>query len=243
MQPGTALITGAAKRIGRAIALELASRGWRIGVHYRASRTPAEALAAEIVSAHGDGHAATLQADLADLAALPRLVTDCTNALGPPTCLVNNASEFRHDMLADMTPETWALHLDVNLRAPVFLSQAFAAALPGETDGAIINLVDQRVLRPTADFFSYGISKAALFDATRMLAQALAPRIRVNAIGPGPVLQSVHQTPEDFASEAAETLLARPVSPEEIAQAIAYILDAPSLTGQMIALDGGQHLS
>jgi NAD(P)-dependent dehydrogenase (short-subunit alcohol dehydrogenase family) len=158
------------------------------------------------------------------------------------TCLVNNASVFDHDDIATVTPEGWEEHIAVNLRAPLFLSQLFAAALPAERDGAIVNLIDQRVRNLTPHFFSYTISKAGLWTATRTLAQALAPRIRVNAVSPGPTLPNVRQRQEDFARESSATLLGRGPEPEEIAAAVRFILDAPSLTGQMITLDGGQHL-
>ena len=234
------LITGAAKRIGRVLALNFAARGWRIGVHYGHSRAEAEQVANEIRA--GGGEAAVLQADLADAAAVSRLVAQCTEAVGAPACLVNNASEFAPDEAGTVSNESWARHLDVNLKAPIFLSQAFAAHLPEGTPGNIINIIDQRVWRLTPEFFSYTISKAALWTATRTLAQALAPRIRVNAVGPGPVLKNIYQSNASFERECLTTPLGRGTNPEEIAATIRYILDAPALTGQMIALDGGQHL-
>lgn len=239
-RPQTALITGAARRIGAAIARELVVHGWRVGIHCWKSRPEAEALAVELRAAGGT--VAILDADLADDAAVATLVPRCTEALGPTTCLVNNASQFLLDTVATMTPETWAAHLDINLKAPVFLSKALAAGLPEGTIGNIINVIDQRVWRLTPDFFSYTISKAGLWTATRTLAQALAPRVRVNAIGPGPVLRSVHQTETEFAAETRATLMGRGPTPEEIAAAVRFILDAGAMTGQMIALDGGQHL-
>jgi NAD(P)-dependent dehydrogenase (short-subunit alcohol dehydrogenase family) len=163
--------------------------------------------------------------------------------LGPPTCLVNNASEFLVDTVATVTAENWDTHLDINLKAPVFLARALYLHLPEGESGNVINIIDQRVWRLTPDFFSYTISKAGLWTATRTLAQALAPRVRVNAIGPGPVLKSIHQTENDFAAEVRSTLLKRGPSPAEIAAAVRFILDAPAMTGQMIALDGGQHLT
>jgi NAD(P)-dependent dehydrogenase (short-subunit alcohol dehydrogenase family) len=187
--------------------------------------------------------AAALQGDLAETADVAGLIPACAAALGPPTCLINNASDFQFDDLASLTPAGWAAHMDVNLRAPVFLAQAFATHLPEGVSGTVINIIDQRVWKPTPEFFSYTLSKQGLWDATRLLAQALAPRIRVNGIGPGPVLQSVHQTAAEFAAEAASTLLGRATTPDEIAAAVRFILDAPAMTGQMIALDGGQHLS
>jgi NAD(P)-dependent dehydrogenase (short-subunit alcohol dehydrogenase family) len=234
-------VTGAGRRIGRAIALDLAAAGWRVAIHYNRSRSDAEAVADMIRGAGGS--AVALPADLADAEAVSGLLPACVQRLGPPTCLVNNASEFRRDTLATLEPESWRAHLDVNLRTPVFLAQAFARHLPADTVGVIVNIIDQRVLSVSPEFFSYSLSKAALWTATRMLAQELAPRIRVNAIGPGPTLRSVHQTAGEFAAEGASTLLGRGVTPEEIAAAIRFILSSPSMTGQLIALDGGQHLN
>jgi NAD(P)-dependent dehydrogenase (short-subunit alcohol dehydrogenase family) len=237
----TALITGAARRIGRAIALDLAQRGWRVAVHYRRSVHEAQALVSEIKAA--GGAAAALPADLAKPEDIERLVPLCCEVLGAPTCLVNNASEFLVDTVATVTAENWDTHLDINLKAPVFLARALYLHLPEGEIGNVINIIDQRVWRLTPDFFSYTISKAGLWTATRTLAQALAPRVRVNAIGPGPVLKSIHQTENDFAAEVRSTLLKRGPSPTEIAAAVSFILDAPAMTGQMIALDGGQHLT
>jgi len=235
-----ALITGAARRIGRAIALDMAAHGWSIAVHYNASAGEAEETRDAI---RKTGAAAeTVRGDLRDTGALAGLFDRARKALGPVTCLVNNASVFDHDDIATMTPESWEEHIAVNLRAPLFLSQLFAAALPPDQKGAIVNLIDQRVRKLTPHFFSYTISKAGLWTATRTLAQALAPRIRVNAVSPGPTLPNVRQRPEDFARESRTTLLGRGPEPEEIAAAVRFILDAPSLTGQMIILDGGQHL-
>lgn len=239
--PRTVLITGAARRIGRAIALDLAERGWQIAIHFRGSVDDAESLAAE-ARAFGV-RAETFQADLSVAEQVDTLVAAVAAVMGPPCCLVNNASEFQLDTLQTLTRDTWHLHLDTNLKTPVFLAQGLAAHLPAGCEGNIINIIDQRVWNLKPDFFSYTISKAGLWTATRMLAQALAPRIRVNAIGPGPVLRSIHQTEADFAAEAASTLMRRGVSTAEIAQAVRFILDAPAMTGQMIVLDGGQHLT
>lgn len=236
----TALITGAARRIGRVIALALAHDGYAIGVHYRNSKAEAEALVAAIQKL--GSRAVALEANLADAASLDQLVTRCASSLGAPCCLVNNASEFLLDGIETLDEATWNLHQNVNLKAPVFLAKAMMRHLPEGIEGNIINIVDQRVWKLTPDFFSYTISKAGLWTATRTLAQALAPRIRVNAIGPGPVFQSVHQSPAEFAAEQASTLLKRGPTPDEIANAVRFILAAPSMTGQMIALDGGQHL-
>ena len=237
----TVLITGAARRIGRAIALDLAKAGWSVAIHYRKSTSEAEDLAHDIVSRGGTAN--IFRADLADSEALSRLVADAGRELGPLTALINNASEFLPDTLQSLTESTWDLHLSINLKAPVFLSQAMAMQLPEDTKGNIINILDQRVWNLTPEFFSYTISKAGLWTATRTLAQALAPRVRVNAVAPGPVLRSIHQTQEEFEREARSTLLGVGASTEDIASAVRYILATPSLTGQMIALDGGQHLT
>lgn len=237
----TALVTGAGRRIGRTIAFALAERGWQVAVHYRNSGEAALELATEIKAA--GGNATAMSADLADARDLAGLVPRCAKALGPVTCLVNNASEFHLDSAQTMTPSSWDLHMDVNLKAPVFLAQALADELPQGLEGNVINIIDQRVWKLTPEFFSYTISKAGLWTATRTLAQALAPRVRVNAIGPGPVLRSVHQSEGEFAAECASTLLGRGTSPGEVAATVAFILATPAMTGQMIALDGGQHLA
>jgi NAD(P)-dependent dehydrogenase (short-subunit alcohol dehydrogenase family) len=239
--PRTALITGAARRIGRAIAVDLAAHGWRVGLHYRRSRDEAERLVEEIRSA--GGLAAALPGNLADLEDVRALIERCAQALGTPSCLVNNAAEFLPDTITSVTSSGWETHLDVNLKAPVFLAQALYLNLPDGVQGNVINIVDQRVWRPTPEFFSYTISKAGLWTATQTLAQAMAPRVRVNAIGPGPVLKSVHQTDTDFEAEKSATLLGCGPTLAEIAAAVRFILDTPSMTGQMIALDGGQHLT
>ncbi len=237
----TVLVTGASHRVGRALALDFAAQGWRVGVHYGHSKPAADAVVGEI-TARG-GRAAALAADLSDEKYLLSLVDRCRSALGAPvTCLVNNASLFEADDAPSMTPESWNRHLAVNLKAPVFLAQALYRGLAEDAEANVINIIDQRVWRLTPDFFSYTIAKAGLWTATRTLAQALAPRVRVNAIGPGPVLQSIHQSPEDFAEEAASTPLGRGTSPDEIAAAVRFILASAAMTGQMIALDGGQHL-
>jgi NAD(P)-dependent dehydrogenase (short-subunit alcohol dehydrogenase family) len=239
--PRVVLITGAARRIGRALAFDLSSAGWTIAIHYRKSASDAETLAKDIQARGGD--AKPFQADLVDPEAPRALVAKVGQELGPPLVLINNASEFLPDTIQSLEGKTWDLHLGVNLKAPVLLSQAMAARLPPGCEGNIINIIDQRVWDLTPEFFSYTISKAGLWTATRTLAQALAPRIRVNAIGPGPVLRSIHQTDGDFERESQSTILGRGASTDEIAAAVRFILATPSLTGQMIALDGGQHLT
>jgi NAD(P)-dependent dehydrogenase (short-subunit alcohol dehydrogenase family) len=236
---GAALVTGGAKRIGRAICLELAAAGFDVAIHHRDSEDAAARLAAEITAL--GRRAVCLSANLADSEATRALIGRAVEALGPLSVLVNNASVFADDRLESLTGESWASHMDVNLHAPILLAQAFAAQAP---DGsAIINILDQRVLKPDPRFFSYGLSKSALWVATRTMAQALAPRIRVNGVGPGPTLPSVHQAAGEFEAEARATPLQRAGSPEAIADAVRWLVDAGQVTGQMIAVDGGQHLA
>jgi len=238
---GTALVTGAARRIGRAIALALAEDGWAIALHHHSSAADAAEVIREI-EAKG-GRAAAFAADLSDMNETRELVAKATAALGPLTLLVNNASLFEKDEAATMTPESWAAHMDANLRAPAFLSQAFAAQLPSRTGGNIINMIDQRVWAPTPKFLSYTVSKMALWDLTQVLARALAPAIRVNGIGPGPAMINARQSNADFEQQCEATILKRGTTADEICAAIRFILSAPAMTGQMIALDGGQHLA
>lgn len=238
---GAALVTGGARRIGRALARAAAEAGYDVAVHVRTVDDDAEACAGEVRSL---GRKAVLLAcDLRQEAATVALVGEAEAELGPVTLLVNNASLFEADSFASMNRHSWDAHLEANLRAPLVLAQAFARRLPADREGLIVNLLDQRVWRPTPEFFSYSVSKAALWEATRIMAQALAPRIRVNGIGPGPVLPSIHQGPGEFEAEAKATLLGRPSDPAEIGQALRYLVDARSVTGQMIAVDSGQHLA
>lgn len=239
-KPGAALVTGAAKRIGRAIALDLAAAGWAVAIHYRQSRPEAEALARDI-EARG-GTAVTLAADLARESEVETLVPAATAALGPLALLVNNASLFEMDKVDTTTRASWDAHIETNLRAPLVLSQGFARQLPEGTAGNIVNMLDQRVWKPTPYFLSYTVAKMGLWTLTRTLALALAPRIRVNGIGPGPTLPSPRQTPEQFQQQWSAMPLGRGTTPEEICAALRFILAAPAMTGQMIALDGGEHL-
>ena len=236
-----ALITGAGKRIGREIALDLAGAGWNVAVHYNHSATEAEAVAAEARALGVE--AVALAADLADEAQVATLADRAAEALGPLTCLVNNASIFDYDTVKSATRADWDRHMEVNLRAPFVLSQALAGQLPQGRAGNIINVIDQRVWRLTPDFITYTLSKAGLWTLTQTLAMALAPRIRVNAVGPGPVLPSKRQTAESFAGQVAALPLGHQVAVSEICAAVRFILATPSLTGQMMALDGGQHLA
>lgn len=239
--PGTALVTGGGRRIGRAIAQGLAARGWAVAIHHGRSRDEAEALAAAI-RAEG-GRAMTLGADLADPSALDGLIDRAAQALGPVSLLVNNASLFEPDDAASVDAAGFDAHMAVNLRAPVLLARAFAARLPEGMEGNIINIIDQRVWRLTPRFLSYTLSKAGLWTATRTLAQALAPRIRVNGIGPGPTLPNDRQAPGDFEAQVRAVPLARAPGMAELQRAVQFIIETPSLTGQMLALDGGQHLA
>jgi NAD(P)-dependent dehydrogenase (short-subunit alcohol dehydrogenase family) len=238
--PKAALVTGGGRRIGRAIALMLGREGWAVAVHYRGSGKDAEAVVEEITAA--GGRAVAVAADLAREAEVEQLLPRASDALGPIGVLVNNASAFENDGALSVTRESWDRHLETNLRAPFVLMQAFARALPSTAEGAIVNMLDERVWSLTPYFISYTLSKAALWTLTQTLALALAPRIRVNGIGPGPALPSARQSEAQFRRQAAMMPLERGTTPEEIADAVRFILAAPAMTGQMIALDGGQHL-
>jgi NAD(P)-dependent dehydrogenase (short-subunit alcohol dehydrogenase family) len=238
--PKAALVTGAGKRIGRAIALALAETGWAVAIHYNRSAAEANETVAAI-EAKG-GRARVVQADLADEAATQTLVERAAAAVGPLTLLVNNASVFENDLWNTVTRESWDQHVQVNLRAPFVLIQEFASRRPQGVPANVVNLVDERVWNPTPYFVSYTVSKMGLWGLTQTLALALAPEVRVNAIGPGPTLQSTHQTEAQFRRQWSMMPLRRPIGVEEICRALQFILDAPSMTGQMIALDGGQHL-
>jgi len=234
------LITGAARRIGRELALAMAADGCAVAVHYGTSEADAHDVVSTI-RAKG-GTACAVQGDLRDPDTPARLIAESVDALGGLTCLINNASCFFYDDAATMTPQSWAEHMDVNLRAPVFLTQFFAAALPRDREANVINILDERVWKLAPTHFSYTLSKSALWTATRTLAQSYAPRIRVNAVGPGPTLPNARQTHAEFELENRTMLLERGTTPGEVADAVKYILAAPAMTGQMIALDGGQHL-
>jgi NAD(P)-dependent dehydrogenase (short-subunit alcohol dehydrogenase family) len=238
--PRTALITGAGRRIGRAIALALADAGFSVVLHAHRSRGDAEGLADEII--RNDGRASVVLADLADAAALRELVPAAA-VFGPLTLLVNNASEFDEDEIATLDRARFERTMAVNLAAPLFLAQAFAAQAPAGSDASIVNIVDQRVFKPTPRFFSYTLSKAALHTATITLAQALAPAIRVNAVAPGPTLPSPRQSEAQFAAQAKALPLQRGPVPHDIAAAVVYLAGARSVTGAVIAVDGGQHVS
>lgn len=233
-------MTGAGARIGKAIAADLAAAGWTVAVHFGTSQDAAAQTVEEITSSGGT--AALFQADLSAEVETSGLVARVSDDLGPVTCLINNASVFDEDTLPTVTKDSWDAHMSVNLRAPFVLSQKMAAQLEDATPANIINLLDQRVHNLTPFFTSYTVSKAALWTLTQTMAQALAPRIRVNGIGPGPTLPSSRQTDEQFRRQIGNTPLQRQIDVAEICAAVRFILASPSMTGQMISLDSGQHL-
>lgn len=236
-----ALVTGGAVRIGRAVTRALAAAGYDVAIHMRSARAECDEARAEVEAA--GRRAALLYGELSDPADVARLVPEAMAALGPVRLLVNNASEFHPDAIGTLDAARWDRHLAVNLRAPVFLAEALANALPAGMSGAVVNIIDQRVLKPTPNYLSYAVAKSALWSATRMLAQGLAPRVRVNAVAPGPTLRSINQSVEDFARQHAAVALGRGPAPEEIAGAVVFLGEASSVTGQMLAVDGGQHLA
>ncbi len=250
MQIKRALVTGAGRRIGRAMAIYLAERGFDVAVHYASSADAAAEVAGQI---RGMGRtAATLPADLLDEAQVRPLVGQAAEALGGPiSVLVNNASIFEHDTVGSLTRESWDRHIESNLRAPVVLAEAFAAQAPralidelGEpvAQALVVNMIDQRVRKLTPEFMSYTIAKMGLWAFTRTAAQAMAPHVRVNAIGPGPTVQGHRQTAEHFARQRAATVLNRGADETDITAALGYLLDARAVTGQLLCVDGGQHL-
>lgn len=248
---GAALITGAAKRLGRAMALSLAARGWAVAIHYHSAEIDAAATLAELRAA-GAPVAAALRADLLVEAEVQLLVARAVAALGRPlTLLVNNASIFERDDWHSATRQSWDRHIESNLRAPFVLMQHFAAQAPppllvdGEpqAQAVVVNMIDQRVWKLTPAFVSYTVAKAALWTLTQTMAQALAPVVRVNGIGPGPTMANARQSPEHFIRQRAATLLQRGADAQDICDGLHYILSARSMTGQMLALDGGQHLN
>lgn len=245
-----ALVTGAGKRLGREIALYLAGRGYGVAIHYNSSADEAEDVA-NLCRAKGVS-AITLRADLTNEDDMQELVPRATGALGTLTVLVNSASIFEHDTIETGTRESWDRHLESNLRAPFVLTQHFARQAPAPHFGGewneptaralIINMIDQRVRKLTPHFASYTVAKMGLWALTQTTAQALAPAVRVNAIGPGPTMQGVRQSREHFAAQRANTILKRGAGPSDINHTVGYFLDAPSVTGQLLCIDGGQHL-
>ena len=239
--PKRALVTGAGARLGKAMAEALGEDGWSVAVHYRGSKTGAEATAATIKAA--GGRAELVQADLASEEETATLERAAQEALGGPlTLLVNSASTFEDDTAIEHTRDNWDFHMGPNFRAPVLLAQHFARALPEDEAGLIVNMIDMRVLKLNPLFFTYTLSKSALWTATRTMALSFAPNIRVIGIGPGPTLENVHQAPGEFAAEAQATLTQKGSNPGEIVKTLRYLIEADIITGQLIASDGGQHL-
>lgn len=241
MAAEVALVTGGAKRIGRAIVERLAGAGYAVAIHCNTSRTEADELAQQIAAAGGRAH--VVIADLVDPAAVERIVPEVEAALGPVSLLVNSASSFLVDNLLGLDVPTWNRQFSINLRAPSVLAGAMARALPPGRQGAIVNIVDQRVWKLTPQYYSYTLTKAALLTATTTMAQALAPRIRVNAVGPGPTFANPHDGEALLAAEAGGTPLGRKVEAADIAEAVLYLARAQAVTGQMIAVDAGQHIA
>jgi NAD(P)-dependent dehydrogenase (short-subunit alcohol dehydrogenase family) len=235
-----ALVTGAGRRLGRAIALALAHAGWDVAVHYRASRNEAEEVARAIAAL---GRRATLlHGELSDEPAVRRLLPAAADALGPVTCVVNNASLFDYDSATDFTSEKLDAHMRANVAAPILLAQALHAQLAEGCQGVVVNLLDQKLYNLNPDFLSYTLSKAALHTATTVLAQALAPKVRVVGVAPGITMVSGDQSEEGFAKAHTQTPLGRSSTPEDIAAAVLYAATARAVTGTTLLVDGGQHL-
>ncbi|HWA12567.1 MAG TPA: SDR family oxidoreductase [Burkholderiales bacterium] len=235
-----ALVTGAGKRLGRAIALGLARDGWDIAVHYRHSRAEAEAVVGEIAAL--GRRAVAVACDLGDAVQAGRLVAQCNDRLGALSCLVNNASLFENDTLESLEPGHWDKHMNVNLRAPLLLARDFAKQLPGGATGCIVNLLDQKVFNLNPDFLSYTVAKIGLEGATRMLAMALAPKVRVCGVAPGITLVSGEQTVAGFEKAHRMAPLGRSSDVEDVVGAVKYVVGARALTGTTLVVDGGQHL-
>lgn len=239
--PKRALVTGAGARLGKAMAEALGQDGWSVAVHYRGSKSGAEETAKAI--RESGGKTELVQADLSSEEQTATLERAAHEALGGPlTLLVNSASTFEDDSALEHSRKSWDFHMGPNLRAPILLAQHFARALPEEEAGLIVNMVDMRVLKLNPLFFTYTLSKSALWTATRTMAQAFAPHIRVNGIGPGPTLENVHQKPGEFDAEARATLTQQGSNPGEIVKTLRYLIEGDSITGQLLASDGGQHL-
>ena len=239
--PKVALVTGAARRIGRAIALGLAREGWDVAVHYRASQAEAQDTVAAIEAL--GRRAVALRCDLAEPAEVGQLLARATAALGTVSCLVNNASLFEYDNAADFSLACLDAHMRANLAAPILLAQALHAATPEGAQAVVVNLLDQKLYNLNPDFLSYTLSKAALHTATTMLAQALAPRVRVVGVAPGITMVSGDQTEAAFAKAHQATPLGRSSTPDDVADAVCYVARARALTGTTLLVDGGQHLA
>ena len=236
----TALVTGGAKRIGAAIVRGLSAQGWRVVIHYNASKTEAENLAKELNK--NGGVAKFVGCDLSNLEATEGLIHECVERAGPLDCLINNASLFEPDWLGTVEPVLWQKQLDINLRAPMLLTKAFALQLPDDREGCVINMLDNKVFSPNPDYFSYSVCKFGLKGLTEMAAMALGPRIRVCGIAPGLTTISGDQKEDDFKRQSTMNLIEKSSNPEEIAKTVQYILESKIINGQVIVVDGGQSL-
>lgn len=236
-----ALVTGGAKRIGKAIVEDLAAHGFAVAIHANGSLDEAEALAASL--SKKDVGAVAVKADLTDTRETSALMAQVNGALGPIDLIVNNASLFKKDSLDAFDETVWDRHFALHIKAPSLLTRDFARQLPRGVSGLVVNVIDQRVWSPNPRFYSYMLSKSALWTATQTMAQALAPDIRVNGIGPGPTLPNERQDPRDFQAQVDALILKRGPALGEFGRTIRFLFDTPSITGQMIALDGGQHLA
>ncbi|SPE23521.1 Short chain dehydrogenase family protein [Burkholderiales bacterium] len=235
-----ALVTGAAQRIGRAIALALAQDGWDVAIHYRGSQERALATVADIRALGRRAHA--VACDLAAAGELEPLFGACEEALGPLQCIVNNASLFEADGAIDFTWARFESHMRVNVAAPLYLARALHARLAADASGVVVNLLDQKLWNPNPDFLSYTLSKAALETATGLLARSLAPKLRVVGVAPGITLPARGQSQAGFEAASRATPLGRASSPEDIARAVVFLVNAPAITGTTLLVDGGQHL-
>lgn len=239
--PGGALVTGAGTRVGKSLARGLAQKGYHVAIHYNSSHEGAHQLAQELLN---EGYAAApIQCNLENRAQRAKLIDEAARTVGPLTLLVNNASIYEPDSVETLDEELWDRHFALHTEAPLFLARDFARQLPADTEGNIVNIIDARVFQLTPSYTSYTLSKAALHAATTTMAQSLSPRIRVNAIGPGPTLPYAGQTQKDFKERVAQLPLQRHADPQDIFEALAFILNAKAMTGQMLALDGGSHLT
>lgn len=236
-----ALVTGGARRIGRAIVEDLTAHGFAVAIHANGSFAEAEALAASLNA--GGARTVALKADLTDIVAASRVVAEAAEWIGPLDLLVNNASVFNKDSLDQFDDDVWERHFALHVKAPSLLAREFALQRPGDVSGLVVNVIDQRVWSPNPRFYSYMLSKSALWTATQTMAQALAPDIRVNGIGPGPTLPNDRQDRADFEAQVEALILRRGPALDEFGRAIRFLFETPSVTGQMIALDGGQHLA
>ena len=236
-----ALVTGGSKRIGKQICVDLAKNGYDIIIHYNKSKTSANILKREIAAL--GVRCETIKCNFNDRRQVDKFYSKASKLLGKISCLINNASVFENDKIHNFTPKSWDKHLDANLYAPIKLSKDFAKKYKNEKNANIINILDQGVINPSTTFFSYNISKAALHSATVILAKSLAPNIRVNAIGPGPTIKNEYQSDKNFKKQVKSTLLKKGSKPTDISNTLNYILATESLTGQLIVVDGGEHLS